>query len=65
MVFLLLLRCLLSVLWLFENMILNDLRFDFHGDFENQITNPIPKFQYDFTNLKIVEYPERKRLAVT
>jgi hypothetical protein len=33
--------CLLSVLWLCENMILNDLRFDFHGHFENQISNHI------------------------
>jgi hypothetical protein len=35
-------------------MILNDLRFDFHGRFENQISNQIPIFQYDFKNLKIV-----------
>jgi hypothetical protein len=45
---------LLSVLWLCENMILNDLRFDFHGHFENQILNQIPIFQYDFKNLKII-----------
>jgi hypothetical protein len=30
------------------------LRFDFHGHFENQISNQIPIFQYDFKNLKIV-----------
>jgi hypothetical protein len=54
MVFYLFLCCLLSVLWLFENMILNDLRFDFHGHFENQIANQIPIFQYDFKKLKIV-----------
>jgi hypothetical protein len=54
MVFYLLLCCLLSVLWLCKNMILNDLRFDFHGHFENQISNQIPIFQYDFKNLKIV-----------
>jgi hypothetical protein len=47
-VFYLLLCCLLSVLWLCENMILNDLRFDFHGHFENQISNQIPIFQCDF-----------------
>jgi amino acid permease len=48
MVFCLFLCCLLSVSWLFENMILNDLRFDFHRHFENQISNQIPIFQYDF-----------------
>jgi hypothetical protein len=30
------------------------LRFDFHGHFENQISNQILIFQYDFENLKIV-----------
>jgi hypothetical protein len=35
-------------------MILNYLRFDFHGHFENQISNQIPIFQYDLKNLKIV-----------
>jgi hypothetical protein len=35
-------------------MILNDLRFDFHGHFDNQISNQIPIFQYDLKNLKIV-----------
>jgi hypothetical protein len=33
-------------------MILNDLRFDFHGHFENQISNQIPIFQYDFKTAK-------------
>jgi hypothetical protein len=54
MAFYLFLCCLLSVLWLCENMILNDLRFDFHGHSENQISNQIPIFQYDLKNLKIV-----------
>jgi hypothetical protein len=53
-VFYLFLCCLITVLWLCENMILNDLRFDFHGHFENQISNKILIFQYDFKNLKIV-----------
>jgi hypothetical protein len=34
--------------------ILNELRFDSHGHFENQISNQIHIFQYDFKNLKIV-----------
>jgi hypothetical protein len=55
MVFYLFLCCLLSVLKLFENMILNDLRFEFHGHFENQISNQISIFQCDFKNLKIVQ----------
>jgi amino acid permease len=46
--------CLLSVFWLSENMILNDLRFDFYEHFENQISNHIPIFQYDFKYHKIV-----------
>jgi hypothetical protein len=53
-VFYLFLCRLLTVLRLFENMILNDLRFDLKGHFENQISNQIPTFQYDFKNLKIV-----------
>jgi hypothetical protein len=55
MVFYLFLCSLLSVLWLFENTILNDLRFDFHGHFQNQISNQIHIFQYDFKNIKMVE----------
>jgi hypothetical protein len=47
MAFYLFLTGLLSVLWLCENTILNDLRFDFHRHFENQISNQIPIFQYD------------------
>jgi hypothetical protein len=35
-------------------MILNNLRFDFDGHFENQISNQIPIFQYDFINHQIV-----------
>jgi hypothetical protein len=31
------------------------LRFDFQGYFENQISNQISIFQYDFQNLKIVQ----------
>jgi hypothetical protein len=54
MVLYLFLCCLLSVLWLFENIISNDLRFDFHGYFENKIAYQIPIFQYDFKNLKII-----------
>jgi hypothetical protein len=36
--------CLLRVFWLFENMILNDLRFDFHGHIENQSQIKSPYF---------------------
>jgi hypothetical protein len=35
-------------------MILKDLRFDFHGHFENQILNQITTFQCDFKNIKIL-----------
>jgi hypothetical protein len=33
-------------------MILNDMRFDFHGYFLNQISNQVPIFQCDLNNLK-------------
>jgi hypothetical protein len=39
MVFYWFLCCLFSVLWRYENMILNDLRFDFHGQ-SNLKSNP-------------------------
>jgi hypothetical protein len=55
MVFYLFLCCLLGVLWLFENMILNDLRFDFHGHFEERKSEiKSPYFNMILKNLKIV-----------
>jgi amino acid permease len=51
----LVLMLFISVLWLCENMILNDLRFDYDGHFENQMSNQIPIFQMSKSCQKVLK----------